>query len=83
MKGTRPGSPGKKRGWQRHILDKVEDERKNNQKQKGQNKSVIFVPQTKHSELAKRLREHENEMEKHTGYKIKIVERVAGASKGS
>ena len=43
---------------------------KNNQKQKGQNKLVIFVPETKHSESAKRLREHEKEMEKHTGYKI-------------
>ena len=81
---TRPGSPGKMEGWQRHTLDRVEDERKKmNQKQRCQTKSVIFVPQTKNSELAKRLREHENEMEKHTGYKIKIVERVAGASKGS
>ena len=74
--------------WQRHALDKIEDERKKrnqkeSEKQRCQTKSVIFVPQTKNSELAKRLREHENEMEKHTGYKIKIVERVAGASKGS
>ena len=68
--GDKTREPRKEEGWQRHILDKVEDDRKNNQKQKGQNKLVIFVPETKHSESAKRLREHEKEMEKHTGYKI-------------
>ena len=72
---TRPGSPGKRRGWQGHVLDRIEEDRRKNQQPKGQNKSVIFVPQTKHSELAKRLRENEIDMEKHTGYKIKIVER--------
>jgi hypothetical protein len=35
-------------------------------------KSVMFVPYTKHSELATRLRESEESM---TGYKLKIVER--------
>ena len=38
-------------------------------------KSVIFVPNTEHSELARRLREGEEEMLNITGYKIKIVER--------
>jgi hypothetical protein len=76
MASTTPRSPGKRGGgWQKHVLDKVDDDRKKNQKQRCQTKSVIFVPQTKHSELAKRLRVHENEMEKHTGYRIKIVER--------
>ena len=61
---TRPRSPGRRGGggWQKHALDQVEDDRKKNQKQRCQTKSVIFVPQTKHSELAERLREHENEM---------------------
>ena len=38
-------------------------------------KGVMFVPFTKHSELATRLREGEEHMEKMTGYRIKIVER--------
>ena len=62
-------------GWQGHILDRVEDDRKNTTEKKAANKAVMFVPQTKNSELAKRLRENENEMEKYTGYRIKIVER--------
>ena len=35
----------------------------------------MFVPYTKHSELATRLREGEEKMEKMTGYKLKIVEK--------
>ena len=38
-------------------------------------KSVMFVPYTKHSELAGRLRESEESMAAMTGYKLKIVER--------
>ena len=38
-------------------------------------KGVMFVPYTKHSELAIRLRENEERMESLTGYKIKIVEK--------
>ena len=38
-------------------------------------KGVMFVPYTKHSELALRLRDNEEKMESQTGYKIKIVER--------
>ena len=36
---------------------------------------VMFVPYTKHSELALRLRESEEKMEEMTGYRIKIVEK--------
>ena len=35
----------------------------------------MFIPYTKHSELAARLRENEQSMETMTGYRIKIVER--------
>ena len=38
-------------------------------------KSVMFVPYTKHSELATRLRHNEEKMETMTGYRIKIVEK--------
>ena len=42
-------------------------------------KAVMFVPFTKHSELANRLRENEETMESMSGYRMKIVER--GGSK--
>ena len=38
--------------------------------------SVMFVPQTEGGELARRLRETEIEMEKQSGFRIKIVERT-------
>ena len=38
-------------------------------------KAVIFVPFTKHSELATRLMDNEEKMEQLTGYRLKIVER--------
>ena len=38
-------------------------------------KAVMFVPFTRHSELAKRLKENEERMEKMTGYRMKIVEK--------
>ena len=38
-------------------------------------KSVIFVPHTTNSGLARNLREKENELEKVTGDRIKIVEK--------
>ena len=38
-------------------------------------KAVMFVPYTKHSELAARLRENEEKMEQLTGYRMKIVEK--------
>ena len=39
-------------------------------------KAVIFVPRTRSGELAKLLREKEQEMENLTGYRFKIVERT-------
>ena len=39
-------------------------------------KAVMFVPYTAHSELANRLRESEASMEKMTGQRLKIVEKV-------
>ena len=42
-------------------------------------KAVMFIPYTKHSELAQRMRESEDKMESMTGYRLKIVER--GGSK--
>ena len=38
-------------------------------------KAVMFVPITKHSELATRLRDNEEKMEQLTGYRLKILER--------
>ena len=38
--------------------------------------SVMFVPYTKGGELAKQLRQAEEELGMRTGYKIKIVERT-------
>ena len=38
--------------------------------------SVMFIPCTRGGELAKRMREAEEELGKQTGYKIKIVERA-------
>ena len=63
-----------------HILDKITDERKEQGPTKSLVKSVICVPNTEHSELARRLREVEEEMLKMTGYKIKIVERCGRLS---
>ena len=74
-RGSYRGTKRKKHQNHNHILDKVEEERKQHDDPKSEVKSVIFVPQTKHSELAKKLRECENELVKVTGYKIKIVER--------
>ena len=38
-------------------------------------KSVLFVPRTRNGELAKRLRQEEEQLSRMTGYKVKIVER--------
>ena len=45
-------------------------------------KTVIFVPQTANSQLAKMLREEEATLEKMTGYKVKYVEKT-GTSIGN
>ena len=59
----------------KHMLDKVQEEREGKGQEKSMVKSVIFVPNTENSELARRLREGEEDMLRLTGYKIKIVER--------
>ena len=56
-------------------------EKKNTQKNM-KAKTVIFVPQTANSQLAKMLREEEATLEKMTGYRVKYVER-AGSSIGN
>ena len=55
----------------------ADNKNKNNKSSssKAKVKSVMFVPFTRHSELATRLRENEEQMEKMTGYRMKIVER--------
>ena len=53
------------------ITNKLGDKQTTAKKIKG----VMFVPYTKHSELAQRLRENEERMEEMTGYRIKIVEK--------
>ena len=45
-------------------------------------KTVIFVPQTANSQLAKMLREEEKTLERMTGYRVKYVEK-AGTSIGN
>ena len=68
----------------RDEYDEWEDKQKRSRTRKrGENEgkernrivAVMFVPYTPKGELAKRLREVENDMEKHTGNKLKIVER--------
>ena len=49
--------------------------KRGDQMKKTKIKGVMFVPFTKHSELATRMRESEEKMSEITGYKIKIVER--------
>ena len=39
-------------------------------------KSVMFVPYTRGSKLAKRMREAESTLQDMTGYRLKIVERA-------
>jgi hypothetical protein len=48
---------------------------KTKKRENGNAKAVMFVPFTEGSELAKRMREAENQLELTTGYRIKIVER--------
>ena len=51
-------------------------------KKKNNVKSVIFVPHTQGSKLAKALREEEEMMERITGYRLKIVERAGDSLEG-
>ena len=60
----------------RHRKRKADDEEKESvhKKMKKEAKTVMFCPYTLGGALAKNLREDEADMEKITGYKIKIVE---------
>ena len=64
------------------LRKKIHGERKSEmQSTSGQEKSkevktVMFVPYTQGSELAKRLRDAEKTLQELTGYKIKMVERT-------
>ena len=64
-----PPSKRRKRGQQQgnKLKDMVKEPKKV--------KAVMFVPYTKHCELAARLRESEETMCDMTGYKLKIVEK--------
>jgi hypothetical protein len=57
------------------------EKKKKVQSQKPETKTVIFIPQTKNSKLAKMLRQEEATLEKMTGYRVKYVEK-AGQSIG-
>ena len=60
-----------KRKWR----EEVEEDRREAKKQKEEDpKSVLFCPFTLGSKLAKEMREAETQLEKTTGYKMKIVE---------
>ena len=54
----------------------VSKNKNSQEKEPSKIKSVMFVPHTPGSELAKRLRENEEQLLKLTGSKIKIVERT-------
>ena len=76
-KKEEPTRTGKDKGNNKKFLGKKGDDRNENCKK--QDKSpigVLFVPKTPGAELAKRLRAAENELEKLTGERIKIVERA-------
>ena len=62
--------------------NKVKSGRVEKKKKEIEVKTVIFVPHTAHSKLAKMLREEEISLEKHTGYRVKYVER-AGTNIGN
>ena len=72
----RPPPTKRRRGKQQQGAGKKEDDKS---KDKPKVKAVMFVPFTKHSELANRLRDNEEKMESMSGYRMKVVER--GGSK--
>ena len=57
---------------------------KTRNKQVGSNttKSVVYVQQTRGSNLAKKMREEEEMLEKLTGYRLKVVERAGDSLEG-
>ena len=70
--------PGRKEGESRRGKRKIEytSEEDAKRRKKVDAKTVIFCPYTKGGELAKQLREAEENMEKATGYRMKIVEEI-------
>ena len=62
---------GKKKGQNR-----AGEKRSHGGEDEGRAKAVIYVPHTHGSRLAKAMREKENELEKLTGYRVKIVEKA-------
>ena len=69
-----PGKKRKHQGGNKHH-EGPQGGQGQGQSQKSKIKGVMFIPYTKHSELASRLRDNEQKMEQLTGYRIKIVER--------
>ena len=71
-----------KTSWYRNKNNKTtkKSKKSNNKKTENNNylevKSVVFVPHTPGSELAKRLRNEESRVSSITGYRVKIVERT-------
>ena len=74
-----PPTKRRKRVHQQRVGCKKNNIKGINSKPQQRVKAVMFVPYTKHSELANRLRENEEKMESMSGYRMKIVER--GGSK--
>ena len=62
---------GRKRKLDQRQVEKIKDEKIQKREDP---KAVMFCPYTPGGELAKRLREVEQDMEKNSGYRIKIVE---------
>ena len=68
----KPPSKKRKRGQQSKGQQQTE---KGGEKAGKAVKAVMFIPYTAHSELAVRMRENEEKMEKMTGYRLKIDEK--------
>jgi hypothetical protein len=77
----RTGS-GKQASKEKERLVKKGRVEKKNKTTQIETKTVIFVPQTANSLLAKMLRQEESHLEKVTGYRVKYVEK-AGQNIGS
>ena len=75
VKQDKEGKESSQEPKKRKRKEKEEEQKTDNKKSRVDNtKSVIFCPYTPESELAKRLREVEADMEKMSGYRVKVVE---------
>ena len=70
------GQENTKENARKGVPEKPETSSKKNKNQESKIKAVMFVPFTQGSELAKLLRENEENLVKLTGSKVKIVERT-------